>query len=172
MNSRETALTGLFVALMAVSAQIQIPLGPVPFTLQVLVVLLSGLLLGSKLGFLSQVTYLLAGAIGFPVFAGFTGGFAHLYGPTGGYLLAFPVASFVAGLFAERSERVSTWFLGAILGIGVVYFLGWLRLGLYFGGDFKKALFIGVLPFIPLDTAKAILAVGIARTVKRTLPWL
>ncbi|WP_297513587.1 biotin transporter BioY [Thermococcus sp.] len=172
MNAREVALAGLFVALTAVSAQVQIPLGPVPFTLQVFGVILSGLLLGSRLGFISQALYILAGAIGLPVFAGFTGGFAHLYGPTGGYLLAFPIASLLAGLFAERSERVEAWLLGSILGIGVIYLLGWLRLGLYLNGDFGKALTVGVLPFVPFDIAKAVLAVGVAKAVKRALPWL
>jgi len=172
MNAREVALAGLFVALTAVSAQIQVPLGPVPFTLQVFAVILSGLLLGSRLGFISQALYILAGAVGLPVFAGFTGGFAHLYGPTGGYLLAFPIASLLAGLFAERSERVEVWLLGSILGIGVIYLLGWLRLGLYLGGDFGKALAVGVLPFVPFDIAKAVLAVGVAKAVKRALPWL
>jgi len=172
MNAREVALTGVFVALTAVSAQIQIPLGPVPFTLQVLAVLLSGLLLGPRLGFLSQAVYVLAGIIGFPVFAGFTGGFAHLYGPTGGYLAAFPFAAFTAGLSAERSRKPSVWLLGGLLGLAVVYLLGWLRLGFYLGGNFEKALAVGVLPFVPFDIAKAFLAVGIAGAVKRALPWL
>jgi biotin transport system substrate-specific component len=171
MNAREVALTGLFVALTAVSAQIQIPIGPVPFTLQVFAVLLSGLLLGSKLGFTSQALYVFAGAIGFPVFAGFTGGIAHLYGPSGGYLLAFPLAAVVAGLFAERTGRTGVWLLGALLGVLIIYLLGWLRLGLYLN-DFEKAFLLGVLPFVPLDVAKAVLAVGVAKAVKRTLPWL
>jgi len=172
MKAREVALAGLFVALTAVSAQVQIPLGPVPFTLQVLVVLLSGLILGPKLGFVSQTLYVLAGAIGFPVFAGFTGGFVHLYGPTGGYLLAFPVAALVAGVFSKGWENPVMWAAGSLLGLGVIYLLGWLRLGLYLGGDFGKAFAVGVLPFVPLDVAKAFLAVGIARAVRRALPWL
>ncbi len=170
MNAREVSLTALFVALTAVSAQIEIPLGPVPFTLQVFMVILSGLLLGARLGFLTQAIYILAGAVGFPVFAGFTGGFAHLYGPTGGYLLAFPLASFIAGLFAERFKSSYLWIAGSLLALGIIYLLGWLRLGLYLGGNFAKALYIGVLPFVPLDIAKALVAVGMVRAVKRALP--
>ncbi|WP_457743002.1 biotin transporter BioY [Thermococcus sp.] len=172
MNARDVSLTALFVALTAVSAQITVPIGSVPFTLQVFAVLLSGLILGARLGFLSQTLYVLAGAIGFPVFAGFTGGFAHLYGPTGGYLLAFPLASFITGLFAERSKKPQLWLMGTLAGIGAIYLLGWLRLGLYLNGDFTKAFYVGVLPFVPLDVAKAALAVGIAGAVKRALPWL
>ncbi|WP_297536665.1 biotin transporter BioY [Thermococcus sp.] len=172
MKARETALVGLFVAITAVSAQIQVPIGPVPITLQVFAVLLSGLLLGWKLGLLSQMVYVFAGLIGLPVFAGFTGGFAHLYGPTGGYLTAFPLAALTAGLFSERSKRAAFWLTGSLLGVGVIYLLGWLRLGLYLNGDFTKALYIGVLPFVPFDVAKAFLAVTVAKTVKRTLPWL
>ncbi len=172
MNSREVALSALFVAFTAASSWVSIPLGPVPFTLQVFAVLLTGLLLGSRLGFIAMCAYVFAGSVGFPVFANFTGGFAHLYGPTGGYLLAFPIAALVTGLFAERSEKISIWVFGALVALGVIYLLGWLRLALYFGGSFKKALFIGVVPFMPLDVAKAILAVGIARAVKKTLPRL
>jgi biotin transport system substrate-specific component len=170
MNAREVAYAGLFAALTAVGAQIAVPIGPVPFTLQVLLVLLSGLILGSRLGLISQLVYLAAGAIGFPVFAEFSGGIAHLYGPTGGYLLAFPIAAFVAGYFTEKS-RESIWgmTLGSLAGVAVIYLLGWLRLGLFFGGDFGKAFELGVLPFVPVDVLKAAIAVGIAKTVRRMI---
>lgn len=108
MNAREVAYAGIFIALIAVSAQISVNIGPVPLTFQVFAVLLTGLLLGPRLGFLSVLSYDIAGAIGLPVFAGFTGGIAHLYGPTGGYLLAFPIAAFMAGLSKERAERQSS----------------------------------------------------------------
>ena len=96
-----------FTILTAVSAQISIPVKPVPFTLQTLMVGLSGAFLGSKKGAYSQLLYLLMGVIGLPVFAptpdGFYG-FASLFGPTGGYLLAFPAAAFFAGLIVERNK--------------------------------------------------------------------
>ncbi|WP_456367836.1 biotin transporter BioY [Thermococcus sp.] len=172
MNARDVAYSGIFIAIIAVSAQISLNIGEVPVTLQVFAVLLTGLLLGAKLGFLTAGLYDVAGAVGLPVFAGFTGGFAHLYGPTGGYLMAFPIASFIAGLFAERFKSPYLWIAGSLVALGVIYLLGWLRLGLYLGGNFAKALYIGVLPFVPLDIAKALIAVGTARAAKRALPWL
>lgn len=167
MKAREIAYTALFIAMTAVSAQIAIPIGEVPITLQVLMVLLSGFLLGSKLGFLSQFLYVVMGALGFPVFANFQGGFGVIYGPTGGYLLAFPLAAFLTGYIGERKENISWYFAAAITGICVIYLLGWLRLGFFIGGNFKKAFMIGILPFVGIDIIKAVVAVIIALRVKR-----
>jgi biotin transport system substrate-specific component len=91
----------LMAAVTAVAAQITIPLFPVPFTLQVLAVILSGLLLGVRHGALAQAVYVLVGAVGVPVFAGFTGGLGHIFGPTGGYLISYPIAAAVAGIAAK-----------------------------------------------------------------------
>src|ERR687889_115461 len=96
-------------AVTAVTAQITIPLpfSPVPFTLQVLAVILSGLLLGPRYGALSQAIYVLIGAIGVPVFAGFSGGLGIVLGPTGGYLLSYPAAAAVAGLSTRAATSTS-----------------------------------------------------------------
>lgn len=96
-----------FTILTAVSAQISIPVKPVPFTLQTLMVGLSGAFLGAKKGLYSQILYLASGAIGLPVFAPTANGFygiASLFGPTGGYLLAFPIAAFIAGFITEKNN--------------------------------------------------------------------
>src|ERR671914_583526 len=85
-------------AVTAVRAQITVPIEPVPFTFQVLTVILSGLLLGPRYGALAQAIYVLVGAVGVPVFAGFRGGLGIVFGDTGGYLLAYPFAAAVAGL--------------------------------------------------------------------------
>ncbi|WP_457750923.1 biotin transporter BioY [Thermococcus sp.] len=167
MNGREVAFAGIFVALTAVGAWISIPLGPVPVTFQVMMVILSGLILGSRLGFMSQFLYVLAGAVGFPVFSGFSGGMAHIFGPTGGYLVAFPLAAFVTGYFSERGgfDFVKSLF-GSLVGLGVIYILGWLWLSFYLGGAFKTAFEVGVLPFIGLDVLKILIAVVVAKRVK------
>ncbi len=168
MNSKDVAFAGLFAALTAVGAQISVPIGPVPFTFQVFFVLLSGILMGARLGFLSQLAYIIIGAVGFPVFAEFSGGFAHLYGPTGGYLVAFPIAALLTGYITERSnESAMGMAIGVLFGLAVIYLLGWLRLGFYLGGNFVKALELGVLPFLPLDLIKAALAVATAKTVRK-----
>src|SRR6188472_1437099 len=122
----------LFVtALTAAAAQISIPLPftPVPFTLQPMVVLLGGAALGSRLGMSSQVLYLLLGVAGLPVFAAsplLPQGFGRLLGPTGGYLLSYPLAAFAAGWLAERSfdRRYLTSLLAMAVGLSVVFACG------------------------------------------------
>lgn len=167
MKGREVAFAGLFAALTAVGAQISIPIGEVPITLQVLFVLLSGTILGARLGALSQLVYIIAGVVGFPVFANQTGGLVVLYGPTGGYLIAFPIAAGIAGLFAEK-RRLEYCVLGALVAIGVIYLLGWFRLGLFLH-DFRRAFLVGVAPFVVFDLVKAAVAVSVTEKVRNAL---
>ena len=97
-----------FSILTAVSAQVSIPIKPIPFTLQTMVVLLAGAFLGARNGAYSQLLYIFFGAIGLPIFAQTadgTMGFARLIGPTGGYLLAFPVAAYLVGLLTEKNQK-------------------------------------------------------------------
>src|SRR3977135_2617902 len=91
-----------FSLLTALAAQVVIPVGPIPITGQTFAVLLTGALLGSRLGAMAMIAYLIEGASGLPFFYGGTGGLQHLLGPTGGYLVAFPAAAFVTGAFAEH----------------------------------------------------------------------
>jgi len=166
LTIKEIAYSGIFTALTIVGAQISIPIGPVPITFQTLFVVLSGLILGARLGFFTQLTYILIGAIGLPVFAGFTGGIVQLYGPLGGYLISFPIAAFLIGLITEKHRNTKNYLLSAFLGIAVIYILGWLRLSIYIK-NFKHAFFIGVVPFISWDILKALLAIYIAKVWQR-----
>ncbi len=104
---RELLLAGLFAALMAVTAQMsfKLPITGVPFTLQVLTVLLAGLLLGPRWGAVAMVVYLAVGAVGVPVFANFGSGPTALLGPTGGYLWSWPVAALVTGWLAQARRQ-------------------------------------------------------------------
>ncbi len=148
----------LFAVLTAAGARLAVPLPgtAVPFTLQVLAVLLSGFVLGPYVGAASQIVYLAAGLAGVRVFyAG--GGFAYLLGPTGGYLLAFPAAAAIAGAFAWRSPRVGSMLLGAVLAVAMIHLGGAAWLALVVGGD--AALRGGVIPFLPGDLLKVALAV-------------
>lgn len=165
-SSKNITKIALFASLTAVGAQISIPIGTVPVTLQVLFVLLSGMLLEPKLAMLSQLLYLFMGALGLPVFAGFKGGIAHLYGPTAGYLWSFPIASMLVSILCFNKEGYLRKFLLSLTGVGVIYFLGWLRLGLFMHGNFYKAFQVGVLPFIGIDVAKATLATVVAERVR------
>jgi len=166
MKPREIGITSIFAALTALGAQVAIPIGTVPITLQVLFVLLSGLILGPRLGFLSQALYIFLGLIELPVFAHLSSGPGVLYGPTGGYLLAFPIAAFITGLVRKSNKAIKL--AGSLVGVGVIYLLGWGRLSLLMGPS--KAFYVGVLPFIGVDVAKAVIAVIIADAVRGALP--
>lgn len=143
--------------LVAISAQIEIPMWPVPVTLQTLAVLLVGGVLGSRLGAMSLLAYLFEGAIGLPVFAGGTS-LTAFAGPTTGYLIGFVVAAFVVGWFCERGwdRKVGTAVLVMLLGTAVIYLFGLPWLAQFTGWD--KVLQFGLTPFIPGDILKAIVA--------------
>ena len=158
----------LMAAVTAVAAQISVPLFPVPFTLQVLAVILSGLLLGPRYGALSQAIYVLVGAVGVPVFAQFSGGLAVILGPTGGYLVSYPVAAAVAGLAARAarngSRRRALWtgFLWGCAGLAVIYAVGASWLSVVSGLPLTASLAQGVLIFLPFDLIKVVLATLVA----------
>src|SRR5262245_11454179 len=168
----------LFVtALTAVAAQISIPLPftPVPFTFQPMVVLVGAAALGARLGMTSQILYLALGIAGLPMFAASPSlpqGAARLFGPTGGYLMAYPFAAFVAGWLAERGfdRRYLTAVLAMAGGLAVIFAGGvlWLTLVVQPTGGLAGALRIGFTPFIGADLVKLLLAAG----VMPSLWWL
>ncbi|MGC8896908.1 MAG: biotin transporter BioY [Bacteroidota bacterium] len=106
-------ITGFAIAT-SIAARFEIPHEPVPFTLQTMVVLLAGAYLGAFDGAMSQFIYLAMGALGAPVFAGGSSGIAYLFGPTGGYLLSFPVAAWVVGMFLHRKQGPQVSFLTSL----------------------------------------------------------
>ena len=159
----------LFVtALTAAAAQVSIPLPftPVPFTLQPMIVLLGGAALGSRLGMSSQVLYLFLGLAGLPVFAAspvLPQGLGRLLGPTGGYLLSYPLAAFVAGWLGERSfdRRYLTSLAAMAVGLTVVFscgvaWLAWFAQPAAVG--LSAALRTGLVPFLLADAMKVALA--------------
>ncbi|MCX7797452.1 MAG: biotin transporter BioY [Melioribacter sp.] len=158
INSYPLILVFLFAFFTFVGAQISIPVQPVPFTLQTMIVLLSGAFLGSRYGFLSQFLYVLLGALGLPVFAGFSFGLIKLFGPTGGYLLSFPFAAFVVGLIIERKNSVGYVLLSFVIGELLILFGGASYLAIFLNGNFKSALFSGALIFSLWDLIKIALA--------------
>src|ERR687893_428051 len=107
VNAATMPGVALMAAVTAVAAQITVPIEPVPFTFQVLAVILSGLLLGPRYGALAQAIYVLVGAVGVPVFAGFRGGLGIVFGDTGGGPLSYPLAAAVAGLAAYAAANSS-----------------------------------------------------------------
>ena len=157
-------LSVTFVAILtAAAAQLSFPLPftPVPFTIQPMVVLIGGAALGSRLGAMSQTLYLTLGILGLPVFAfspELPQGFARILGPTGGYLMAYPLAAFLVGLLAERGfdRRYGTSILAMTAGLSVVFAGGVLWLTNSIG--WSAALAAGLYPFIGVDIIKVMLA--------------
>jgi biotin transport system substrate-specific component len=153
----------LFAALTAAGAfiAIPIPVSPVPIVLQNLFVLLAGVILGPRWGLASVGLYLFMGAVGFPVFAGGTGGFGRLFGPTGGYLLGYLPAVWTAGVLSDRLGKSRTGDAMAMTaGALVVYAAGVPWLSLAAGMGWSKALAAGMLPFLIGDALK--IAAGVA----------
>lgn len=170
MNVGTMIRVALMAAVTAIAAQIAIPLpfSPVPFTLQVLAVILSGLLLGPRYGALAQTIYVLVGAIGVPVFAQFHGGLGIILGPTGGYLISYPIAAAIAGLAARAAanavRRRALWIsvLWGTAGLTIIYALGATWLSVVAHLPIAVALAEGVLPFVAFDLIKVGLAALVA----------
>lgn len=177
VRSVERACAVVFVTVLtAVAAQVSIPLPftPVPFTLQPMVVLLGGAALGARLGMSSQALYLALGVAGLPVFAAsalLPPGAARLVGPTGGYLLSYPLAAFVAGWLAERGfdRRYATAVLAMAAGLFVVFACGvaWLAFVAQPSRGIGAALTAGFTPFIVADGLKLLAAAGVLPAVWR-----
>jgi biotin transport system substrate-specific component len=149
-----------FVLLAAVSAQvaIRLPWTPVPVTLQPLIVVLAGVLLGARAGSVAMVAYVTVGALGAPVFANGGAGLPWLFGPTGGYLLAAPAAAFVAGAVSGRAGAPMRLFAGLALGVVTMYVGGISQLMAITGLGVREATVLGAVPFLVGDGTKVLLA--------------
>lgn len=161
--TRSVGLVLGFSLLMALSAQIVFPIGPVPITGQTFVVLLTGALLGSRLGAMTMIVYLAEGLSGLPFFSRGGGGLAHLLGPTGGYLFAFPAAAFITGAFAEHDwdRKFPTAVAAMAIGSVVIMLSGWTWFSIVTNTPMLTAFKITVLPFIPGDIIKIVLAAAV-----------
>jgi biotin transport system substrate-specific component len=167
----KTAAVLLVTTLTVIAAQVSVPLPftPVPFTLQPMIVLLGGAVLGARLGMASQVLYLALGIAGFPVFAAsavLPQGMFRLLGPTGGYLMSYPLAAFVTGALAERGfdRRYLTSVIAMAAGLAIVFtggvlWLAWFARPVH--GGLTAALRTGLYPFLPADIIKICLAAAI-----------
>ena len=162
----------VFAVLTALAAHIAVPLGftPVPMTLQTLVVLLAGLLLGPAAGAASQLLYLGLGLTGVPVFAMGGAGLPWLFGPTGGYLMAFPAAAALAGWIAGRERRRIRTGAALVAATALIFALGagWLSVVTQLGP--REVFVSGVQPFLPGALIKAAIAwIVVRQTVGRRL---
>jgi biotin transport system substrate-specific component len=165
-----------FALCTAIGAQLEIPHQPVPYTFQTLAVILAGGLLGSRNGFLSMMLYLGLGMVGLPVFAGGGFGIAKLIGPTGGYLLSFPVAAFVVGTLvshhpaalSSKSILAFAWTMGAMMsGLLVVFAMGTVQLNIVYFHNWTLAFQSGFLIFSPWDVLKLVAATTICQELRK-----
>lgn len=185
MSTHKIAIVGLMTSITCILGPISIavPFSPVPISLGLFGILLTATLLGAKLGVLSCALYLLLGLIGLPVFSGFTSGIGALLGPTGGYLLGYLVVAACSSIFyhekgshslteASLTHKKSVHLLqgaGMACGLFFCYLLGSLWLAKFLSITFGNALLIGVLPYIPADLAKLVLAIWLGRLLRKRL---
>jgi biotin transport system substrate-specific component len=150
-----------FAAATAIGARVEIPHVPVPFTLQTLFVLLAGAFLGARNGAISQVVYLAVGVLGAPVFAGGGFGLVKLFGPTGGYLLAFPLTAALVGLLTGNFRSYVGVVLSMFAGLILLFLCGTLHLNAFYMHDLSVSFKSGFLIFSLWDIVKLFAAATI-----------
>lgn len=149
----------IMTAITVVLAQISIPMPlGVPMTMQTFAVTLAGIVLGAKRGAISMIIYVLLGAIGVPVLANFSGGFQHLIGPTGGFLLSFPIMAYLIGIGTKMRKQKGMFLLFLILGTAANYAIGVLMFCILMKASVWTGITACVLPFIPTAIIKAAVA--------------
>ena len=161
IRTKQMVLIALMTAVTCVLGPLSIPLpfSPVPISLTNFAIFLAIFVLGMKSGTISFIIYLLLGAIGVPVFSSFRGGLQVLAGPTGGYLIGFIFLALIMGFTLEHFDRklVPT-IIGMIIGMAVCYAFGTVWLAKLLSLSFKEGLMMGVIPYLPGDAAKIIIA--------------
>lgn len=158
------SLMGAALTMVCAQLAVYLPGNPVPVTLQVFAAILCGMALGGRLGMLSQIEYLAAGAAGLPVFAGFKAGWPVLAGPTGGYLVGMVAAAFVVGSIVEKAKlsdfRLRV--IAGLIGVFVIYTFGRAWLAVWMGDPTGIGSWIlGIAPFVAVDCLKVLAAAAI-----------
>ncbi len=169
---KQQALVGLMTAVICVLSPfaLHLPISPVPISLGTLAVYFTVFVLGMKLGTASVLIYILLGLAGLPVFTGFTAGPGTLLGPTGGYIVGYLFITLICGYFIDKfPKKVWLCALSMALSTAVCYLFGTLWLARLLDLSFTKALWAGVIPYIPGDILKLALAVSIGFQIKKRL---
>ena len=176
LTTRHLAFVALFVALTALGAKLEIPLPYVPFTLQTFFVILSGMLLGSRLGAMSQMVYLAIGLVGVPVFAR-GGGVGYVLQPTFGYLIGFIPAAYVVGKLLEGEKQIQLYqfLMVSFCGLLIVYLFGltylWACTNFVLGKELSlvQTLKVGFFLLLPGALVKGLLSSIVGMEVRRRL---
>lgn len=169
---KHLTLTGLMAAVICVLGPLAltIPVSPVPISLGFLAIYFVVSVAGMKLGTISVVIYILLGLSGVPVFTNFSGGPAKLFGPTGGYIIGYIFMALICGFFVDKfGNKLFIYFWGMILGTAVCYLFGTVWLGYQMDLNFPQALAAGVIPYIPGDLVKLVIAMAVGSQVRKRL---
>ncbi|MFV0440859.1 MAG: biotin transporter BioY [Lachnospirales bacterium] len=169
LSIKDMCLIGVFAAVICALGQISIPMPyGVPMTLQTFAISLAGVVLGAKKGFFASLIYVLLGAVGLPVFAGFVGGLGVVFGATGGFILSFPIMAWITGVASDFNNKTIL-VIGVVLGILINYLCGMFMFTFVTGNPLSVAFTACVLPFIPTSIIKAFLAVFLGLYLKTLL---
>ncbi len=176
--SKKIVFTALFAALIAVSGFISIPIPgtPIPIVLQNMLAVLTGLMLGPVWGTLSTALFFVAGLLGLPIFSGGTGGISRLMGPTGGFLYGYVLATLATGMIAQRpvygkKTSLLRLILATVFGFVVMYIPGVIHFMLVMNKTFTQTLTLCVLPYIPGDLIKMVIAILLAAKLRISASW-
>ena len=170
ISIQDICMIAIMAAITAVMAQISIPMPlGVPMTMQTFAVTLAAVLLGSKRGGMAMLVYVLLGAIGVPVFAGFSGGIQNLVGPTGGFIISFPIMAYIIGLGVEMHKKKGMFTLMLILGTISNYVIGVIMFVIVMDSSVMTALSACVIPFIPTAIIKAVVASVLGLQMRKRL---
>lgn len=169
MTTKQLTMTALLAAIICILGPIALPLSfsPVPISLGTLGIYFALSVSDFKIGNLSIIVYILLGLVGLPVFASFTSGIGKLMGPTGGYIIGYIFLGLIYGFFLHKFSGKLVWnIVGMVLGTAVCYAFGTAWLGFQLDKTFLQALSIGVIPYIPGDIAKMVIAIALATPIK------
>ena len=176
--SKKIVFTALFAALIAVCGFISIPIPgtPIPIVLQNMLTVLTGLMLGPVWGTASTLLFLVAGTLGLPIFAGGTGGIAKLMGPTGGFLYGYALATLVSGIIAQRpvygkKTSLIRLILATVAGFVIMYIPGVIHFMKVMEKTFVQTMTLCVIPYIPGDIVKMVLAILLAAKLRIVASW-
>ena len=168
-KTKNMIMTGMFAAVLAVLSQISIPMpSGVPVTLQTFAVTLTGFVLGWKMGGMAAVIYVLLGAVGVPVFSGFSGGLGILFGKTGGFIYGFIFMAALCGLGADKKNRVLTAVL-SLAGLLICHFFGALQFALLMNMSLPESALLVSVPYLIKDVISVVLAYVVGEVLKKSL---
>ena len=165
-TTKDLAVCSIFIAVTAICAQITIPIGTVPVSLSLLPVLICGALLPVRLSLLSMGAYMLLGLFGLPVFSNMMGGPAKLLGVTGGYILGYLPCVWIIGTVLKRKDNLFITCLSMAVGVALCYTVGTLWFMSITHTNLQSSLATCVIPFLPFDAIKIVLAAYISIRIK------